>query len=55
MLSGHYDNYDKQVKRLESQKTQNIHPVVQMNERVNIIKERMSDAQDIFARKFNLI
>lgn len=40
---------------MESQKTHNIHPVVQLNERINTVKERMSDAQEIFARKFNLI
>ena len=28
---------------------------MQLNERINLVKDRMSDAQDIFARKFNLI
>lgn len=44
-----------QYKKLESQKTISNHPVVQLNERITNVKERMSDAQEIFARKFNLI
>lgn len=40
---------------MEAIKAKNMHPVQSLEERVNLVEERMSDAQDIFQRKFNLI
>jgi regulator of sigma D len=48
VLSGHYEHFDKQLHKLEAIKAKNLHPVAQLDERVELVEERMHDAQDIF-------
>ena len=55
VLSGHYDQYDKQVKNLELQKEKQVGPIHVLNERIDQIIDRVTDAEYIFSRKFKLV
>ena len=40
---------------MEARQAQDLHPINILEDRICHINERMSDAQDIFCRKFNLV
>jgi len=55
VLSGHYEQYEKQVKNLELQKDNQAGPIHHMNQRIDQIVDRVTDAEYIFSRKFKLV
>ena len=55
VLQGHYDKYSADKANLDTKRVMQLKPIDQLDKQINQIKERVTDADDIFSRKFQLV
>ena len=55
VLDGHYDRFKKQQEQLELRHIKEMNPIKNLDNKIEQVKARMNEAQEIFSRKFNLI
>lgn len=54
-MQGHYDKYSADKANLDTKRVMQLKPIDQLDKQINQIKERVTDADDIFSRKFQLV